>query len=380
MANRIIRDIPELVKTLREQAARCKDLVVGNNKLKFMVDDLGLFLSVDGKGAFQIQKQAHGQIGQKFGAIPMAYYSAMLERAKGLLATNLNHWRGVEMKKHLIRFIDADVRAVLSDRYRPISNLDILTTAVQAITGEGAAKGAQCFGWSVSPTAMDVCLMNPSMQLDLNELAKGIQFGRAGGYDPDAPNHGWVRPEKGDGGHWVFPAAFIGNSETGHGGLSVKIGLYEAICDNTARLGVNLAQRHLGKTLEEGEVYYSEETQRKENALVFVKVGDVMRNAFDPELLLKNAKRMKGLADEECDIREVVGQIVKLPGLTEDLRDDILSAYRPLSEGRKTLLDVQRAVTASAHAVREESPDKAIALEELGGAMIESGRAALAVK
>ena len=99
MANRVIRDIPELVKTLREQSARCKDLVVPNGKLEFVdveVDDKDtanqIAVRIEGNGLYGVQKQANGQLAQKFGNIPMAYYSAMLEKATGLLATNLNHW------------------------------------------------------------------------------------------------------------------------------------------------------------------------------------------------------------------------------------------------------------------------------------------------
>jgi hypothetical protein len=375
---RILRDIPELVATVREQAARCKDLVVANGKAEFDIIEEGkeLGIRIDGRGIFGVQKQAHGQIAQKFGEIPKAYYDRMLDKAKSLLVQNLEHWRGSEAKNHLIRLIDADVRAVLSDRYRPISHLDILTTAVQVITGEGAAKGAACFGWNVSPTRMDVCLMNPGIQIDLNHLEKGVQFNQPGGYSPDAPNHGWVRAKgsQDDGAHWVFPSAFLGNSETGHGGYSIETGLYEAICDNTARLG-NISQRHLGRTLEEDETL-SSATYEKMNAVIFAKTADIMRAAFDPTLLLASAKKMKGLADVEVDVKEAVNSIVKLPGITEGIRDDIFAAYKPLGS-RDTLLDVQRAVTAAAHAVRETQYDLSVELERLGGAMIEEGKAAL---
>jgi hypothetical protein len=312
------------------------------------------------------------------------------QKAADLLVTNLNYWRNTQVgqgKKHLIRLIDDHVRAVLSDRYRPISHLDVLTTAIQTITGQDGAAGAEkphargavCFGWDISPTKLSVALMNPSMQVDLKHPEKGVQHNPAGKYDADAPNHGWVCAGGKDGGsHWVFPAAFINNSETGHGGLNIEVGLYEAICDNTARIGTNLAQRHLGRQLDETLEYVSAETFRKENVLIFAKVADVVRNAFDPELLTANVMKMAGLAKVEVDVKEAVNAIVELPGMTDGVRDDIFAAYKPLGE-RDTLLDVQRAVTAAAHAVREQAPDKAIALEELGGAIIQKGRAALVV-
>lgn len=391
--NRVMKDIPELVKIVRDQQARCKDLVVLNGGVDFKQDESGLAVSIRG-AAYRVQDQVHGQIAQKFGGIPMAYYQAMLGRKDGhILPTNLNYWRNVaagEGKKHLIRLIDDQIRAVLSDRYRPIGHLDILTTVVRTITGQDGAvgaekpyaRGATCFGWHISPTRLSVALMNPSMQVDLKHPEKGVQHNPAGGYDPDAPGHGWVRAKgsKDDGAHWVFPAAFINNSETGHGGLNVEVGLYEALCDNSARIGTNLAQRHLGRQLGETDVdqYVSVETYKTENVLIFSKVSDVIRNAFDPELLSQNVLKMAGLAKVEVDVKEAVNAIVELPGMTDGLRDDIFAAYKPLGQ-RDTLLDVQRAVTAAAHAVREAEPEKAIALEELGGRIIEKGKAALAL-
>lgn len=385
--NRIVKDIPELVQTIRAQQARCRDLVVANGGVEFRGEESELAVSIR-DAAYTVQAQAHGQIAQKFGGIPMTYYSSMLERkAGGLLATNLNHWRAAqagEGKKHLIRLIDDEIRAVLSDRYRPISHLDVLTTAVQVVTGQDGAAGAEkpyargavCFSWTVTPTHLDIAIMNPGLQVDLKHPEKGVQRNPAGRYDPDAPDHGWVRAN-GDGkAHWLFPAVFLKNSETGHGGLSVEVGLYEALCDNAARIGTNLVQRHLGRQIDETMEYISAETFKKENVLIFSKVSDIVRNAFDPELLNLNALKMAGLAKVEVDVKEAVDAIVELPGMTDGLRDDIFAAYSPLG-AKDTLLDVQRAVTAAAHAVRETEPEKAIELEKLGGAIIEKGRAAL---
>jgi len=393
MKNRIIKDIPELVTTLREQAARCRDFVVPQSKMKFAIDETveaskiiqQLALRIEGKGAYRIEEQVHGQFGAKF-EIPMTYYSRMRADSVDLLTQNLNHWREKSAaSKRLVRLIDDKVRGFVSDRYRPLSHLDLLTTAIQTITGAdaekgGYAKGAICFGWNVDPKRMDVCLMNPTMVIDLKAIEKGVQKNEVGGYDPDGENHGWVKAKHGnDGGHFVFPAAFLGNSETGFGGLSVRVGLYEALCDNTARLGHDLAIRHLGKTLDEGELVFSAVTQEKENAATYSKVADIIRQAFDPASLIVNAKKMAGLADESIDdVREVVTEIAKLPGMTEGVRDDILAAYKPV--GRKdTLLDIQRAVTAAAHEHRQSRPELAEALESLGGDLIEKRGLALVV-
>lgn len=392
--NRVLRDIPDLVKVLREQKARKTDKIVPVAKMEFVGDmpaekdkKGGLYLRIEGR-AYGVQDQVHPQFAGKFG-ISGHYYSHMRDRAAyDLLATNLNYWRTkANGDKRLVRFIDDQVRAFVSDRYRPVDDLDLLSTAIQVVTGKDGpeskekpwAKGAKAFDWGLSPTRMDVCLMNPGIQIDLNDLKAGVQYNQPGNYHPDAPHHGWIKTEKGtDGGsHFVFPAARITNSETGHGGYNVQAGLFESICDNSAWIGFELAQRHLGRVLEEDD-FLSPETLRKENAVIFSKVADIVRSVFDPALFLENAKKMKGLEKVEIKVKEAVDQIATLPGMTEEIRDDILSAYEPLNQQKDTLLDLQRAVTAAAHARRETDKESAYVLEELGGKIIEQGRSALA--
>ena len=221
------------------------------------------------------------------------------------------------------------------------------------------------------------------MQIDLLNLDKGVQRDSGTVNGPDshqtltADGRGWFQRSKDTGKHLVFPAAFLSNSETGHGGLNVQVGLYEAVCDNTCKIGQDFARRHIGRDLEEGDLY-SSRTMEKMNVAIFAKVADTIRAAFDPTLLLENAKKMKGLQDVEVeDVKDAVSSIVQLDGITEGVRDDIFAAYKPLQVGRDTLLDVQRAVTASAHAVRESDADLADNLEQVGGNIVERGLAAL---
>lgn len=405
---RILKDIPALVEQLKAQKERTKDLVATGSRFTFDTDDGSVMMRVVHQGqthAFPVQKQVHGQLGNHYG-IHMKYYRTMQEKAAAdLLAINLDYWRKHDQfkgDKRLLRLIDGQVRAFLSSTYRPIDHLDLLTTAVQVITGADGvggkakphARGARAFGWDISPTKLRIALVNPSLQIDLNNLKAGVKYvapqdvtvNGGGGtsfvyggkvVESDKTEGGWFQsPDKGKQ-HIVFPAAFLGNSETGHGGLNVQVGLYEAICDNTAKMGNDFSRRHIGRELEEGD-FYSSRTFEKMNEVIFSKVADTIRAAFDPQELLANAKKMKGLQDVIVDdVKEAVSSIVKLDGITEGVRDDIFAAYKPLNLNRNTLLDVQRAVTASAHTVREQDADLADALETVGGDIIDRGLAAL---
>jgi len=418
---RILKDIPALVEVLDEQQSKIRDLIVPSSLVRMDAEEAPseptvdgeeprkrLVLSViekDGERAYGIQEQVHAQIASKLG-IHGRYYSRMREVAVPLLLENVNYWLKEEAdSKRLVRLLAGDVRAVLSDRYRPISHYDVVRTAVHVITGRdgdaGAerpwARGAKCFGWRLTPTHLDVCLVNPGILFDLKNPDNGVQQvdpeemtrGEGGGTDlvyagrhvqsEDPRQGGWfLRPDWGRDHHMVFPACRIRNSETGHGGLYIQPGLYEAVCDNTAWIGTNLAERHLGKTLEEDDVL-SPETYRKMNAVIFSKTADVVRSVFEPAELERYCRKFLGLLGEEIEVKEAAELIVKLPGMTEEIGAEILKAYKPV--GRKdTAFDLQRAVTAAArdmHA-KADHADRAYLLEELGGDMIERGMRAIA--
>ncbi len=403
---RPMQDIPQLVEKLQEERKHHKDIVVPSKGISMFRDQAeGLCLQLrtkDVETAYTIEKQVHTLLSPRLG-IPGKYYRRMQDDAQSLLCQNVNYWlskEGEDNKNRLVRISRDSIRAVLSDRFRPIDNLDVVTTAVQAVTDtkdpENYAGDARCFNWSLSPTHLDVCFVNPGIVIDLNNLDKGIQVGlkhhkegKGGGTQfvyagsiQESGNQsqgGWFRKTDGDdGGHYVFPAARIRNSETGFGSLKAMSGLYEAVCDNTCWIGTNLAKTHLGSQLEEGEEVFSSDTYKKMNSVIFSKVRDIIKAVFSPENLMLNAKRMKGLADVIMPLSDVQDHLVKLPGLTDEIRDEILNSYKPLQADRQTLLDAQRAITKSAQSFSDH-PDKSLMLEDLGGRIVEQGIAALTV-
>ena len=403
MKNRILKDIPDLVKTLTEKRKLYRDVVSPSSKITAVSKEGKLSLSVD-DGLYDIQHQVHGQLAEKT-SVFSKYYNRLLDgKHSDLLAHNLNYWFKEMKSKHLVRFEELSVRAFLSDKYRPIDHLDVLTTAVQVVVGKDGvngeekphARGARCFAWNLSPTNLDVCFVNPGIVIDLNNLDKGVQngfvenkIGEGGGTsfvfpgktsEHDKVIYDWGnRPKPPDGTHPVFPAARIRNSETGHGGISVQPGLYEAVCDNTCWTGMNFSQRHLGKALEMDEVL-SSSTYEKMNSVIYSKIADITRSVFDPEILITTVKKFKDLQEAEINVKEALDNIVKLPGITEEIRDDILSCYKPVSN-KDTAFDFQRAITSSAHASRNRNKEEqAYFLEELGGEMLDKGMDALILK
>jgi len=390
---RILKDLVDLAQQLSEMRKQYKDYVVPVAGLD-MNDEGKLTMFVDDEHkAMSLLSHAHSQLADRLG-IAKRYYDRCLFEATDLLSTNVNYWfrKAPTNKKYLVRTINNSVRALLSTRYRIVDHLDLLTTAVQVITGQDKQKdtshavGAGCFTWNLDLLRMDVGFVNPSMVADLNHLDRGVHLGMKkenfGGTSgtafvyPGAEHHhaGTIytwgnKPKPPAGTHPVFPAAFVKNHEGGAGSINVSAGIYEAVCDNTCRIGVQSVQRHIGRPITMDDIA-SPDTLRKENELVFARFADVLRSVFDPTSFLNTCKKMRGLQDFDVDnAKQAAKQIVSHYGLDEGLREDILSAYSPLG-GKGTALDLQRALTNAANDLREDYSDRAEALEVAAGSML----------
>lgn len=65
----------------------------------------------------------HVQLG-RFAGIPQKYYDLMIPHPK-LLATNLEYWLKRSEEKRMVRSLDGNVRAFLSNKYRRLDNFDL---------------------------------------------------------------------------------------------------------------------------------------------------------------------------------------------------------------------------------------------------------------
>jgi hypothetical protein len=64
------------------------------------------------------------QIGERTG-IPAKYLGRMQGEAPKLLAANVNHWFKEAPERRMVRTLDGNIRAFLSDRYMRVDNIDV---------------------------------------------------------------------------------------------------------------------------------------------------------------------------------------------------------------------------------------------------------------
>ena len=152
--------ITEMAKEIERQASAKADYLVNPQKLEMeslgglpmlrVVED-----GVDQMEPLSIQETAHRQIGAHLG-IPWKYYEKMLQEEPGLLSHNVNHWlRRGEPAQRMLRTLDGKARAFLSNRYRPIDNLEI--TAAEFLKDFVERYGAK--RWRLSAYTGNVGLM-----------------------------------------------------------------------------------------------------------------------------------------------------------------------------------------------------------------------------
>jgi len=338
----------------------------------------------------------HDQLAEKLG-IPSKYYERMATTAPALLARNANHWLRESSKRHLIRGFKTEDgriigRAFLSDRYRVLDHADLAVTALRAALEATSGRDLPppvCFGWNLSERSFDLLLVSPHICADLlsddpmpPDVQQSIVETVALGGDP-AHEVMKVRSEHDQGGRrLIFAGIRIRNSETGRGGFRVEVVGLDWVCKNRAIRGIEMAQVHLGRALNE-ELLTSPETRAKENEVIFMKAADAVRGAFDHETwdklvdTLRQSRKVRILP-----ITEAVDAVARREGLTDAVKNGVLAAYRREVADHDTLFDLQNAITAVARETRNPmdgaaDPDRAEDLEMLAARLTDAPPAEL---
>lgn len=333
--------VQELAAELARQQAAKVDLIADTRRVVMKVEDTGelnIEAMSDGRShKFGIDHQAHRQIGSRL-KIPAIYYDRMRKEDPELLATNVNNWFTDQPEERMLRALDDNLRAFLSNRYQRIDHLDVLTKALpilENLGGEYVVKSSQ-----VTPNRMYLQIVTPMTRAE-------IKVG-------DEVEAGFI----------------LGNSETGMGSLFVEQLVWRLICKNGMRRGHSLRKHHVGQRQDEGLLEILSDTSlRLEDAALVSKLGDVMAHAVTHEALEAAIAGMR-----EATERPIEGSVVKAAevltqkvGLTEGEGEQMLQLL--IQGGDLSQYGAANAVTALAHS--SESYDRAFELEGLGGQVID---------
>lgn len=344
------RSITELAAEIERQRDAKHDYIAPTTQV-VMRDDAKT-VGIAGVGEFGISHNAKRQLAEKL-QIPVAYFDRLQADHPDLLASNVNTLMQREPTRNMIRTLDGNVRAFLSDRYRPLDNFDFADAVLPIIT-EAGARVESC---EITETKLYIKVLCPWLDREL-PVPAGLKMGV---------------------GHNFFTRKIIGavsfaNSETGHGGLQVAPGIFERQCTNLAVFkDEGYGKMHIGKKAEGDDAkvakYLSDETKRLSDAAVWAQVRDMVRATMDGRVLDAIVERLNAAREDAIvgDPAKVVEVFAKKSGFSEEEKGGLLRHLT--NSGEMTRYGLQWAVTRLAGDV--PSYDRASELERLGGQVIE---------
>jgi hypothetical protein len=108
------KTLTELAQELERQQNNKRDFLADTRKLEMLPSAA---MRIEGIDEFPLTHRCHLQVADRVG-IPAKYYQVMKNIAPSLLATNVNWWLQTKPEKRMIRTLDGNARAFLSERLR----------------------------------------------------------------------------------------------------------------------------------------------------------------------------------------------------------------------------------------------------------------------
>ena len=333
--------LPEVLTELQRQNAARWDYIAPAQSLHLSEDGRTFDLTQLATGAqesFGTTDLFHRQVGNTLG-IPARYYDLMRREKPELLAENVNAWFSDRTQSYMVRSMDYGsgrvARALLSDRYRRIDNLEIATAVLPLFAGQPDIGIESC---AVTEQKMYLKIVNHRLEME-------------------------VVP-----GDYVQAGVVISNSEVGLGAVSVQPLVYRLVCSNGMVVNDFSERRaHVGraaKGMEDSFGIYTDETREAEDRAFLLKLRDTTLAALEEARFAQIVGRLR--ESTQAKITGRVQDVIALTGKTYDLnqpeQDSILNYL--IQGGDLSLYGLSNAITRASQDV--ESYDRATALEGIG--------------
>ncbi|MES2299403.1 MAG: DUF932 domain-containing protein [Pseudomonadota bacterium] len=337
------RSLINLAHELERQLASKRDMIVPSSmmlchtdeggKCKMMIEEPG------GVGKYDITNLARRQLAEKL-KIPFAYFERMRAEQPGLLDRNVNTWLQTDSERRMIRTLDGQVRAVLSDRYRRLDNYDLAENVLPILQKLPEVRFESV---ELTETKMYIKVITPRTQFEM------------------AP------------GDIVQAGIVIMNSEVGHGTLSVQPLIYRLICSNgLIAADHGLRKTHVGRisqTDEEVITVFRDDTLAADDTAFFLKVRDVVEAAVSEASFVQVAQKMQRTLGIKLtgDPVKTIEVLANRYALNEVERAGVLRHL--IVDGDLSAYGLVNAVTHYSQDV--EDYDRATEFEALGGKLID---------
>jgi hypothetical protein len=288
-------------------------------------------------GTLHMKRYAHRQLCNRLNVpvdfIDRLHTEGQSDSAAGIMTDRLRLPRVInkETKPYdrlMVRTLDGEVRAVLSDQFLILDNIDLFFCAAQELE----KVGAEIWQMRLSDNSFELVAFSKSIS-GVVTTDDGMKKYRGEAADDDGTQ---------------YAACRIGNSETGAGAVNVDSAAMTWACRNLCVRARTLRRTHIGRIAETDGVF-SDETKAAESRTIWLKVRDMIRATFNPEKFGEWIALMNHAARTP-----IVGEVVKIVPETlakfeidENAQDAII---KKLFESRDyTQYGLSQAVTYTAH-------------------------------
>ena len=256
-----------------------------------------------------------------------------------LLAENVNAWFADKPNSYMVRSMDYGsgqvARALLSERYRRIDNMEIATSVLPLFAGNDQYEVISC---EVTENRLYLKVVNHRLEMEVR---------------------------KGD---IVQAGVMISNSEVGLGAVSIQPLVYRLICTNGMVVNdMGERRHHVGrqaKAVEDSCTLYSDETMEAEDKAFLLKLRDTTMAAIDEARFAQVVGRLQ--ESMAVPITGKVQDVVQLTsqsyGINADEQEGILKYL--IAGGDLSLYGLSNAVTRASQDIA--SYDRATTLEGIG--------------
>ena len=295
------------------------------------------------EGNFNLHGNAISQISEKMG-IPAKYLRELAmgdEWQKQLCATILNEHSGwTQRTRVLVRAVGMEVRGVLSDSYRRLNSVEIITAFIQEASVQGAV--------------MSDAYMNDTKVWSETILPTPIEI-----------------PTRKNGMVTIFAGARFSTSDYGNGSVDMRSFLLNGACLNGMVRESVMRQVHLGSRLPDS-IALSQKTYELDTKTTVSAIKDLTKGLYSRETIMDKAIEIQGASEIDVDFDKELKSLVQRGALLKNEGREVeklLMNNNPDDgvTGGATLWKLTQGITAFA---REQEPERSRELHEISGQLM----------
>lgn len=226
-------------------------------------------LSLDGVGSFPLRPYAEGQIADRLG-IPRRFFNRLGSEYSGIRGNLVSDMWQQHPERRMVRTLDGNARAYLSDRYRTIDHAFVLGATMPVLPDT-----VQIESQALTDERMYIQITWPELEGEVTE------------------------------GDVVRAGITLTNSEVGAGTMAVRSMIWRLVCRNGMIGSVELSKRHAGSRIDMGDEasydIFRDDTLAAEMESLRLRMRDITAAAMTEAVFHQQLDQLREMAGQKID-------------------------------------------------------------------------------